>query len=228
MSARLRADEAYLVEQVQASLAPLEEIPGGLSLPAESVAALPQPLAVRAARILLGRMEGGNENCSAAHLEGLIALCRSGDPSAELNLPGGVTARRAYSRLILTRSAPPAAPENQVPLPLPGTAEWAGWTVHSTPELYWGQRQGPLQFWLDRDAVHALTLRGRRTRGPAEAAGPPHQDRQKMVRGSEDPRLAPPGASGAGLRRLSGRGGRAWDRTPLCSPRTERPRGASG
>ena len=164
MSARLRADEAYLVEQVQASLAPLEEIPGGLSLPAESVAALPQPLAVRAARILLGRMEGGNENCSAAHLEGLIALCRSGDPSAELNLPGGVTARRAYSRLILTRSAPPAAPENQVPLPLPGQ-----WRIRradgAAPRAYRGQWQASSRFWLDRDAVHALTLRGRRTEG---------------------------------------------------------------
>ncbi|MFR6186698.1 MAG: tRNA lysidine(34) synthetase TilS [Lawsonibacter sp.] len=227
MSARLRADEAYLVEQVQASLAPLEEIPGGLSLPAESVAALPQPLAVRAARILLGRMEGGNENCSAAHLEGLIALCRSGDPSAELNLPGGVTARRAYSRLILTRSAPPAAPENQVPLPLPGTAEWAGWTVHSTPELYRGQRQGPLQFWLDRDAVHALTLRGRRTGDRLKLPGRPTKTVKKWCVDQKIP---------AWLRRgfrcwtaaAVWPGWQAWDRTPLCSPRTERPRGASG
>lgn len=193
MSARLRADEAYLVEQVQASLAPLEEIPGGLSLPAESVAALPQPLAVRAARILLGRMEGGNENCSAAHLEGLIALCRSGDPSAELNLPGGVTARRAYSRLILTRSAPPAAPENQVPLPLPGTAEWAGWTVHSTPELYRGQRQGPLQFWLDRDAVHALTLRGRRTGDRLKLPGRPTKTVKKWCVDQKIPAWLRPG-----------------------------------
>ena len=193
MSARLRADEAYLVEQAQASLAPLEEIPGGLSLPAESVAALPQPLAVRAARILLGRMEGGNENCSAAHLEGLIALCRSGDPSAELNLPGGVTAHRAYSRLILTRSVPPAAPENQVPLPLPGTAEWTGWTVHSTPELYRGQRQGPLQFWLDRDAVHALTLRGRRTGDRLKLPGRPTKTVKKWCVDQRIPARLRPG-----------------------------------
>ena len=193
MSARLRADEAYLVEQAQASLAPLEEIPGGLSLPAESVAALPQPLAVRAARILLGRMEGGNENCSAAHLEGLIALCRSGDPSAELNLPGGVTAHRAYSRLILTRSAPPAALENQVPLPLPGTAEWAGWTVHSTPELYRGQRQGPLQFWLDQDAVHALTLRGRRTGDRLKLPGRPTKTVKKWCVDQKIPAWLRPG-----------------------------------
>ena len=43
MAARLRADEAYLMEQAQAALAPLEELPGGLSLPAEAVASLPQP-----------------------------------------------------------------------------------------------------------------------------------------------------------------------------------------
>ena len=202
---RLRADEAYLVEQAQASLAPLEEIPGGLSLPAESVAALPQPLAVRAARILLGRMEGGNENCSAAHLEGLIALCRSGDPSAELNLPGGVTAHRAPDLDTLrpsggTGKSSPAAPAGhggvggldgtQHPGALPGAAAGA-------PSVLAGPGRGPCS-----DPA------GPSDRGPAEAAGPPHQDRQKMVRGSEDPRLAPPGASSAGLRRLSGRGGR--------------------
>lgn len=138
-------------------------------------------------------MEGGNENCAAAHLEGLVSLCRRGDPSAELNLPGGVTAYRAYGRLILTRSVPPAPPEGQVPLPLPGTAELAGWTVHSTPEIYRGQRQGPFQFWLDRDTVPTLTLRVRQTGDRLKLPGPPHQDRQKMVRGPEDPRPAPPG-----------------------------------
>ena len=163
MSARLQADEAYLMEQARTALTALEEIPGGLSLPAESVASLPQPLAVRAARILLGRMENGNENCTAAHLEGLVALCRSGDPSAELSLPGGIIARRVYDRLMLTRSTPPAAPAVQISLPLPGTAEWAGWIVQSIPELYQGQRQGPLQFWLDQNKIQILTLRGRQT-----------------------------------------------------------------
>lgn len=173
MSARLQADEAYLMEQARMALASLEEIPGGLSVTAEAVAALPQPLAVRAARSLLGRMEDGNENCSAAHLEGLVALCRSGAPSAEMNLPGGITARRVYSRLILTRSVPPAAPENPVPMPLPGTAELAGWMVSSTLEIYRGQRQGPLQFWLDRDAVQILTLRGRQTGDRLKLPGRP-------------------------------------------------------
>ena len=193
MSARLRADEAYLMEQARTALTSLEEIPGGLSIPAEAVAALPQPLAVRAARSLLGRMEHGNENCSAAHLEGLVALCRSGDPSAELNLPGGVTARRVYSRLILTRSAPPAAPESQVPLPLPGTAELAGWTVHSTLENYRGQRQGPLQFWLDQDAVQILTLRGRRTGDRLKLPGRPTKTVKKWCVDQKIPAWLRPG-----------------------------------
>ncbi len=79
-----------LMEQAQAALAPLEELPGAVPprggggiAAAPGSAGGPQPL---------GRMEHGNENCSAAHLEGLVSLCRSGDPSAELSLPGGVTA----------------------------------------------------------------------------------------------------------------------------------------
>ena len=193
MAARLRADEAYLMEQAQAALAPLEELPGGLSLPAEAVASLPQPLAVRAARSLLGRMEHGNENCSAAHLEGLVSLCRSGDPSAELSLPGGVTAHRAYGRLILTRSVPPAPPEGQVPLPLPGTAELAGWTVHSAPEIYRGQRQGPFQFWLDRDAVQTLTLRVRQTGDRLKLPGRPTKTVKKWCVDQRIPARLRPG-----------------------------------
>ncbi len=193
MSDRLRADEAYLMEQARAALTPLEEIPGGLSLPADAVADLPQPLAVRAARILLGRIKGGNENCSAAHLESLVSLCRSGDPSAELDLPDGITARRIYDRLILTRSRPPAVLEGEVPLPLPGTAELAGWTVHSTPEIYQGQRQGPLQFWLDRDAVRTLTLRGRRTGDRLKLPGRPTKTVKKWCVDEKIPAHLRPG-----------------------------------
>lgn len=219
MSARLRADEAYLVEQVQASLAPLEEIPGGLSLPAESVAALPQPLAVRAARILLGRMEGGNENCSAAHLEGLIALCRSGDPSAELNLPGGVTARPGVQPPDLDTLRPSGGAGKSSPTAPAGHGGVGGLDGTQHPGALPGATAGASSVLAGPGRGPCSDPAGPSDRGPAEAAGPPHQDRQKMVRGSEDPRLAPPGASGAGLRRLSGRGGRAWDRTPLCSPR---------
>ena len=112
---------------------------------------------------------------------GVFALGRRGYPAAELSLPGGVTAHRAYGRLILTRSVPPAPPEGQVPLPLPGTAELAGWTVHSAPEIYRGQRQGPFQFWLDRDAVQTLTLRVRQTGDRLKLPGRPTKTVKKWA-----------------------------------------------
>ena len=128
---RLRADEDYLTAQAQGALEGLREEPGGLSLPAEDLARLPQPLAVRAARALLARMNQGNDRCTAAHLEALTDLCRSGDPSAQISLPGGLVARRAYGRLLLTRQLPPAL-EQPVPLPLPGAVQAGGWTIRCT------------------------------------------------------------------------------------------------
>ena len=38
---------------------------------------------------------------SAAHLRAVTALCRGGDPSAAVDLPHGLTARRVYGDLVL-------------------------------------------------------------------------------------------------------------------------------
>ena len=57
---RLREDEAYLTAQAAGALDALEEREdGSLVLPAEALSGLPQPLAVRAARLLLARAGGG-------------------------------------------------------------------------------------------------------------------------------------------------------------------------
>ena len=49
------------------------------------------------------------------------------DPSGEIHLPGGLTARRGYDRLelVLGREANPSF--SPVSLPLPGSVEAAGW-----------------------------------------------------------------------------------------------------
>lgn len=105
---RLREDEDCLTAQAEEALERLqEEADGTLSLPAEDVARLPQSLAVRAVRALLARSSGGDDRCSAAHLEALTDLCRTQDPSAQIDLPGGLTARREYGRLVLTRLTSP-------------------------------------------------------------------------------------------------------------------------
>lgn len=126
----LRSDNDYLNTQAESLLAQVKKGPDGVSVDASLISCAPDPIAVRAVRQLLAKMPGGSTDCTSAHLEGLVSLCRGNDPSAVLHLPHGLTARREYSDLILTTrkdTSPvweafvPKAGEN----PVPGTA----WTV---------------------------------------------------------------------------------------------------
>ena len=89
---------------------------GPLSLPAEDVARLPQPLAVRGRPGPAGPgQRRGTTGAPAAHLEALTDLCRTQDPSAqnrpcpgELRPPGGSTA--AWSSPGWPLPPPPSLP----------------------------------------------------------------------------------------------------------------------
>lgn len=123
----LRADNDYLNAQASLLSAQAEEENGEVCFPAALIASAPGPLAVRAVRQLLAMTGHGSTDCTAAHLEAVAALCRGSDPSGEVRLPHGLTARREYERLILTAQAPPA-PLEPMPLregenPIPGT-DW--------------------------------------------------------------------------------------------------------
>lgn len=126
----LRSDNDYLNAQAALISAQARQGPEGISITASAIAQAPDPLAIRAVRQLLAKMPGGSTDCTAAHLEGLVALCRGNDPSVLLHLPHGVTARREYDRLIIADR--PIAPPPLEPMalqegenPVPGT----GWTV---------------------------------------------------------------------------------------------------
>ena len=144
---RLREDEDCLTAQAEEALERLqEEADGTLSLPAEDVARLPQPLAVRAVRAQLGRATGGGHPGSAAPLVGLTVRWRPPDPTPQNVLPGGLTARREYGRLVLTRLASPP-PLSAVELALPGLTRAGDWEITCTLERYRGQPQRPLDFF---------------------------------------------------------------------------------
>lgn len=184
---RLRRDEEYLSAQAQRGLDRVREGPdGSLSLPAEDVASLPQPLAVRAARALLARMNGGDDRCGAAHLEALAQLCCTSDPSARISLPGGLIARREYRELILTREA--SSPLTAVPLSLPGLTRAGTWEILCTAEPYRGEPQRPLDFYLDRDALPCLTARARRTGDRLTLLGRPGKSLKKWYIDQKIPR----------------------------------------
>lgn len=161
-AALLRADEDYLAGQAQALADQAAPAGEGLSISAALLGAQPDPVAARAARLLIGRLNGGDQNCGGVHLSDLLRLCRGTDPSAQIHLPYGLTARREYETLILTREEPPA-PLDTLPLALPGETLAGRWVLTCTAAPYGGQPQKPFDFWLDRDKVPALTLRARKT-----------------------------------------------------------------
>ncbi len=161
-AARLRADEAVLTEQARALADGAVPCDGGLSIDVGTVTAAPDPIASRALRLLLGRLWGGDQNCSSVHLNALLRLCRSAAPSGELCLPHGTNARRAYDRLLLVPRLGPI-PLKERPLPLPGTLNCGPWHIFCGRETYDGQTQGPWDFWLDAASIPALAVRPRRT-----------------------------------------------------------------
>lgn len=150
----LREDEAYLTETARAALAPLLRREGeDLLLSAGELAALPRPIALRCLRLALEELGGAVP--AAGRLEEMLALCRGEDPSAGVDLPGGVTARRIYADLQLTRRPPPE------PLPLtplhPGRNTVGEWIVTV---------DGPAEglFARSRRTGDALRLPGQRSK----------------------------------------------------------------
>ncbi|MGE4276385.1 MAG: tRNA lysidine(34) synthetase TilS [Lawsonibacter sp.] len=177
-AALLRSDEDYLSTQARDISQHAVSQGEGLSISAALIGSSPDPLASRAVRQLIGRLSGGDQDCAAAHLEAVVQLCRNGDPSAQTHLPNGMTARREYQQLILTRNAA-VPPLEETFLPLPGEIAVGGWYVACTAQTYAGQPQGPYEIWLDRARVGVLTLRARRTGDRLKLLGRPEKTIKK-------------------------------------------------
>ena len=93
----LRADEAYMTAEAQKAL---QRIRCGERLSVPGLLALPEALQLR----VLQQMAG--EGTELVHLDALLSLCRSANPSAEFTLPGGRTVRREYDTLSFGAAAP--------------------------------------------------------------------------------------------------------------------------
>ena len=121
---RLRGDEAELVRRTQPLLAQFVETENGPSVPVSALNSAPRPIALRALRTVV-------PNAQAVHLEAILDLCRSIDPSAQLDLPGG-TVRRCYDYLLF------AEPQVSAPLSAPvstGSQMWGKWLVTCSPAI---------------------------------------------------------------------------------------------
>lgn len=162
---RLRDDESYLISQTNHIFLSAKKQGEQIIIPAAVIADLPEPLAARAVRRLFAQV--GLENCSAAHLERTVVLCRGEDPSAEVMLPGGFAARREYDSLVIG----PAWERQTSPCPVPVKRD--GVTVYGDSEWSVACRRtvcpgksfkNPDTFFIsDATIKGALVLRGRRT-----------------------------------------------------------------
>lgn len=161
---RLRDDNELLEALAQDALSAAGETPEGVSVPVQTLNALPRPVAVRAARRLMERA-GGGKNCTQAHLDAVLRLAQGDDPSARIDLPG-LTVRRVYGQLVfhggMLRNAAPAT----VPLK---KGKWVrygdtGWAVFCREAVCPEESPGdPDTFFLSQDKLcGTLVLRPRR------------------------------------------------------------------
>ena len=137
---RLAKDELELQRQAEDLLRQTTETEDGCSIPVSLLCSAPRPVALRA----LQRMAPGLQ---AVHLEGTLALCQSGSPSARLDIPGGVI-RRVYGDLLI--SATPECTPAPIPLSV-GTQHWGKWRITCTPALC------PEKAYLDRSTFYLRT-----------------------------------------------------------------------
>lgn len=122
---QFRREDAYLDGAASAILASLTRLPeGALSLPCGAVTALPEVLALRGIQ-LLAREADPETVLSAAHRQAVLNLCRSQHPSGQVDLPGGLVARRSYDQLELVRTSEPSglSPLRRWPCPASPCAE---------------------------------------------------------------------------------------------------------
>lgn len=122
----------------------------------------PDALQKRALRLIL--REFLPQNAAQVHITALQALIRSDDPSAQADLPGGLTARRRYGTLrVSAQGTPPTFSET--PLNVPGVTRLPGLKITCVVTEK-DQKEGntPFHFAVNCDmiATDALYLRPRR------------------------------------------------------------------
>ena len=152
---RLRGDEEELSRQGELLLQSAERRPDGWAVPAAALAERPRPIALRAAERLLERAALAGQ---AVHLEGMLALAASDDPSARLDVPGG-TVRREYGWLVVSADTP-AEVLPEIPL-AEGAARWGDWTLECAPAVCPGKAYVTANEFYLRPGNY--TVRSRRT-----------------------------------------------------------------
>ena len=179
-AARLRADGDFLEEQARK----LVEEHGSS---AAALAGAPDPIALRGVRLLLKQARDGDDTCAAVHLESVLALCRGEDPAGEVHLPGGLTARREYDRLVFSREVPAVGLEPGE-LALPGRTRAGGFSVAACSHVYGGETPGKWEFFLRANEISHLSVRSRQEGDTLKLPGRPTKRVKKWLVDEKVPR----------------------------------------
>ena len=177
---RLRADNDYLTAQALSVAREAEPTrSGGLAIPAAQVGRRP------------GRL--GEHQFRAAHLTSVVALSRSADPSGSVDLPHGLTARRAYGLLLLEPANDEGPGWTPVPLEVPGETDLPslGWRLVCRPATApLSPPEDPFLCYLDPAALDGpLVVRPRAAGDTIALPGRPRKRVKRLYIDAKVPRL---------------------------------------
>jgi len=108
----VREDEEFLnSEATRLYQRVVQTIRGGLAMEISELAGAPEVLASRVILAALHSVSGTEVRVSQRHLQAIIGILRGTNPSARIDLPGGLMLQREYRSLILSRGGLEAAPD---------------------------------------------------------------------------------------------------------------------
>ena len=121
---RAGEDNGELCRQAELLLDHCVKAEEGVAIPAAVLNDAPRPVALRALSILA-------PEARSVHLEGVLSLCQDSNPSARLDIPGGMV-RRVYGNLLVTK---PTAQAPQSERLREGSQSWGGWHITCTTDV---------------------------------------------------------------------------------------------
>jgi tRNA(Ile)-lysidine synthase len=121
----VREEEDFLDGEAAARYSALvSSIDNGLEIDGAQLADAPKVLAARVILTSLYELSGPETRWTRTHLESILRILHSGNPSARLDLPAGITLVREYGRIRLTKGgAEEFSSSFEISVDGPGTVE---------------------------------------------------------------------------------------------------------
>ncbi len=186
---QLRADEAALRQAARDFLNGCHKTEMGIALPLPDLLRLPPALQ---ARVLRTAALDFGVRLYAVHVRALLSLVAGENPSAALDLPGGLIARRQYDQLLFAHTGPTPQTFSPQPLPLAGMVSLppCGFTIRTSLCAPGSKIYNSLNtFYIRNDSiVGALTVRPRQPGDTIQLPKRPTKTLKKLFIDAKIPR----------------------------------------